>query len=395
MTRDFLRLALILVFATACLPAQGETKAQEKPQLGPRSFFPREYTREFFLDVDALMDTTLWDALERMVFSGTMRMQFRREFGFRLDDIKSVRTTGRYIAEKENSEAGARDVSVTVIQGKTVRLPPVRKPEEFAYLILKKEKYRGYDIVREAPTETSHGWEEGRLYVVPKPGCLVIGSEEMIKSVIAGKRRGGVISSRLMALTAMRKPLGYVAIGFPPPDDPRYLTEMAVDPNWLVESDPLEHLIARLSYDEKTEHISFKATLRFKTGKEGPKMLEESVKATIEGMKGMKGPNMYMLVKSYFDKVEWKRDGVDLHVSVVIKPNDMTGLFGGSGLVAYFMMLAPMRVMRGPVLAAPARAAPVLVEVKDVKKVDAKKKKPAKKSGTEKKAKAEKKEKRI
>jgi hypothetical protein len=135
-------------------------------------------------------------------------------------------------------------------------------------------------------------------------------------------------------------------------------------------------------------------------------MLEESVKATIEGMKGMKGPNIYTLVKSYFDKVEWKRDGVDLHVSMVIKPNDMTGLFGGSGLVAYFMMLAPMRAMPGPVLAAPMRAmpgpvlaAPVLVEVKEVKKVDAKKKKPAKKSGAEKKektaTKAEKKEKRI
>jgi len=252
----------------------------------------------------------------------------------------------------------------------------VRKPQQFASLELAKQKILGYDVVREAATKGFDRGEEAVLYLIPRPGCLVIGSEELIKTIINGKRRGGVIEPRLMALTAIRKPLGYLAVGFPAVDDPRYQEEVGIDPNWLDEDDPLEHVIARLSYDEKTEKISVEATLRFKTGKAGPKLLEESAKGAIEAFKEQK---IFPLIKTYFDKIQWRRDGVDLHISVTIHPNEMTGLFGGTGLVMYFLMAAPaVGLAPAPVLVAPAAAA--------AKKADKKKPaaKPTKKGVTEK-----------
>ena len=67
------------------------TRGQE-PELGPRSFFPPDYTGETYVDLEALRDTDLWDGLQRQMVVRMALAEFRRSYGFALDDVRQLRT---------------------------------------------------------------------------------------------------------------------------------------------------------------------------------------------------------------------------------------------------------------------------------------------------------------
>ena len=135
------------------LPAQTATKSK----LGQRSFFQSEYTTEYFIDVDALQDTDLWDVIERSVGSGIMFGMFRKEFGFRLRDIRKVRATG---ASSPDDQERSQPL-ITVIEGRGVCLPPIPKNAQNRWKKLDADQVAGYDVM----TEIADGMPT-KLYVV-------------------------------------------------------------------------------------------------------------------------------------------------------------------------------------------------------------------------------------
>lgn len=208
---SYFPLALFSAIGLLALDAPAQ-KAKERPELGPRSFFPGEYTKEYFVNVDGLQDTDLWDVVQRSVVSGVLFGKFRAEFGFRIEDIHSVRFAGKVIRDPRDASDPGREVTVTVLQGsKRLCLPSTAAVPGFRYLVRTEAQLAGFDLVNEAPDQLNSNWQVPRTYVLPRPGCLVIGDQELIHSVLQGKRRGGVISARLMALTAQRRPMAYMA----------------------------------------------------------------------------------------------------------------------------------------------------------------------------------------
>lgn len=65
--------------------------AQDQRTLGPRSFLPPDYVGEYYVNFDALLDTDVWDEIERSALAKIGFATFKREFGFRLDNLSELR----------------------------------------------------------------------------------------------------------------------------------------------------------------------------------------------------------------------------------------------------------------------------------------------------------------
>jgi len=288
----------------------GVSAQKQRRDLGPRSFFPSEYTSEYFIDLDALQDTDFWDCVERFRYSGMLFIQFRKEFGFRMQEIRTVRAGAKYLRDPNASEDKGREALVCVMEGSNkLCLPSVEAREGYHYLVRQADRVAGFDVVTEGPAESIEAAYAPQTFVIPRPGCLAFGDGEMIRSVLTGQRRGGVISSELMPLTAHPRPLAYLAMSVPSPDSPFYEQAVPFLTTWLTEQDPLQHFTVRLARGETAETFKIVLTMRFLTGKQGPDVLEESMQASLKAQKSMP---FYKMTKSLLDQIVWKRDGTDL-----------------------------------------------------------------------------------
>jgi len=285
--------------------------AQERPRdLGPRSFFPAEYTFEAYADLEAMRDTDLWDLVERSYLAKTAFSRFRKEWGFRIADIRSVRNAGKILADPGDPKGAGREAFVCVFQGSPrLCVPNPAARAGWQFLARTAERIGEFDVVREEPARATPAFPVPRLYLVPRPGCLVTGDDQLIRPVLLGQRRGGVISGELMALTAQRRPLAYVAGSVPLPGTAAFERFRPVDSEWLSEADPLRFYMIRLDYNEADETCKVVFTARFLHGTQGPRLFEDSVKAGLEPLRGTLG---YRVMKSYLDKVRWRSEGRDL-----------------------------------------------------------------------------------
>ncbi|MCB9868244.1 MAG: hypothetical protein H6836_04325 [Planctomycetes bacterium] len=293
--------------------------------LGPRTFDPPEYTGEYYLDLDALQDTRLWDSLERSVFSGVLFVQFRKAFGFRLQDVRRVRSVTAVV--RDNAQDEGRMVWVTTLQGgATIGLPDA-----------KQDGCRAAQIAGR-PVVLEEGVDVDRAYLLARPGCLVVAPKPWIEDVLQGRRRGGVIRGDLLPLVARRQPLAYLAMSLPKPDDPRYARDIPLEANWLTEEDPLRHVLLRLEIDPKTEEVRLIGMARFTNGKQGPELLESKCKNRMKVTEQQLANQPFgRTIKQMFERVVWKRSGVDLQIQVTLPRDDLITVLGGGGSIAWML----------------------------------------------------------
>ena len=325
-------------------------QATTPPKLG--SFFPKDYTHEFFIDVTRILDSDLGDELERSLLIKGYLAYLRKDVGISGLDLTSVRGGGAYSPRK-----GRSMVSILwELRGtKPFALPPVTKtqktyPARFAIKLAGRDAIQqGHDAKTGDPQRAY--FLRPKAYVIPDAKRMIFGDKELVQSVLTGKRRGGVPHPQLMALTAGKRPLAYLAGGLVRPDgsaDHNFPAE------WLVANDPPKQIMIRLHQNKTDEHIVVTGKVRFTNGKGGPAQFHKSLKAALENLRKKK--QMGPLVK-YLDRLTFAVDGADLNATLDAGTARETGK-----LVALVASVFPMMLMRDT----PAGGMAPVVNVKSV-----------------------------
>ncbi len=378
-------LAIPLLAACAALPAQNQPN---QPKLGPRSFFPREYTAEAYVNMAALVETDLWEEVERSLMVKPMLAAFRLQFGFRLCDLKELRMA--MVPKKmtyQGGHEGYRQQPVVVFQSpRKLRLPRPRK-REWAYNRRTKDEIAGHKVVQEGIDADETGWNQPFLWVLPKPGCLVYGDKELVEPVLNGDRRGGVPHPELMAFTAGRRPLAYLAMKLR--YDEKFMQNVAPFPfAWFTEDDKPTFIMLRINVDEKTQVSSVFLRLRFTDGSKGPGHFEEQLKASFKNLDTDRFLKRLPALKKFTKNLVFKKQGADLDISCDL--GDAKRAAELSALAQMLPMLWYTAIAIAPVPAASGRA--VLLEdveeeeeLEEAEEVKPKPKKQEGKKGVEKK----------
>jgi hypothetical protein len=283
--------------------------AQQNPKPDPihGSLFPQNYTQEFFFDVDALMDTDLWEAVERSIVIPPLFQKFRREFGFRITDMKSIQVGA--VREEIRNYSTMR--AVAVFRGtRPFQLPSLGKNRP-AWRARKKARIAGFPVVQEGGTAESGkpltGFGTAKLFVIPRPNVMVFGERSILEPILRKKARGGVPHPDLTAFTAGRRPLAYGAGKVPPWSKPDHAGPFKR--SWLTKADPMTFLMVRLHIDPKNEHTILSMTVRFTDGKTGPSKMKKGMLAAIaESAKDKR----FAVVKDVLTQIVFGVEGGDL-----------------------------------------------------------------------------------
>jgi len=308
-------LAILLLAAIAGLLAPNHAQNPNQPKLGPRSFFPKEYTGEVYVNMDALLDTDLWEEVERSLVAKPMFAMFRMHFGFRLTDLKEIRIG--MVPKKVTYPGGYetyRQQTVTVFTGPKEFALPKPKKQEWDHNRRTKEQIGGHKVVQEGIDADEDNWAQPMLWVVPKPGCLVYGDKKLMEPVLEGQRRGGVPHPELMAVTVGRRPLAYYAIKLQ--YDEKFLQNAAPFPfEWYTEDDKPTFMVLRMKVDEKTQTSWASLRIRFTNGSKGPARFEEDVKASFKKLDTDRMLKRMAFLKKFTKRLVFKKAGTDLEIS--------------------------------------------------------------------------------
>jgi hypothetical protein len=302
-------LAISLFAACAVLPAQNQQN------LGPRSFFPKEYTGEAYVNMAALVETDLWEEIERSLVSKPLLAAFLMQFGFRRTDLKDLRVG---MDTRKMTYSGGhetyRQQPVTVFQGQRKLSLPKPKKQEWDHNRRTKDEIGGHKVVQEGIDTDENNWSQPMLWVIPKPGCLVYGDKTLIQPVLEGERRGGVPHPELMAFTVGRRPLAYYAVKLE--HDEKYLRNAAPFPfGWYTADDKPTFMMLRMTVDEKTQISRAVLRLRFTDGSKGPDLFEAEVKASFKMLDTDRDLKRLAFLKKFTKKLVFKKQGADLEIS--------------------------------------------------------------------------------
>ncbi len=226
----------------------------------PRKFLPSDYDFEVFVDVDALLDTGLFDVLERS-FVRPLIESFARSHGFYLSDVHTYRSAQRRTVD----ENGWLDtVSVSVFEGsEKVGLSHVdleRLGNGF-----EARRLGGVDVVTDPGVKT---------LVSPRAGSLVEGDASVVDPTLLGKRIGGVPVPDLLALTAGPGDIAFVA-GMTQSEFERAGELSPIPSEWFDPADPPRAIMLRLSRDG--DGLRLEARVRFRDGNIGPARLQRNL----------------------------------------------------------------------------------------------------------------------
>ncbi len=303
-------LAIPLLTACVALPAQNQR------QLGPRSFFPREYTAEAYVNMAALVETDLWEEAERSLMAKAMLAAFRMQFGFRLSDLQELRMA--MVSKKMTYQGGHesyRQQPVVVFQSqRKLRLPKPRK-REWDHNRRTKDEIGGHNVVQEGiDDDDENSWFQPMLWVVPKPGCLVYGDKKLIQPVLEGQRRGGVPHPELMAFSVGRRPLAYLAMKLR--YDEVFMRNTAPFPfDWYTEDDKPTFIMLRMNVDDGTQASSVSLRVRFTDGSKGPDLFEEQLRASFKKLDTDRVLKRMPFLKKFTKTLVFKKKDTDLEIS--------------------------------------------------------------------------------
>lgn len=302
--------ALILCTVLPCQVQGGP--GNQQPKLGPRSFFPKEYVGEAYVNMRALKETDLWEELERNLIAGPMMMAFRMEFGFRFRDLDELRCA--MLPRKIEGEGyrSVRTDMVTVFQSSRELGLPGKRKQEWDGNRRTGKKVGGFDVVQEGPDQNDpNSWRRPMLFVVPRPKCLVHGHKHLVEPVLTGGRRGGVPHPELMAFTAGKRPLAYIAQKLS--HDRELLQNMAPFPfEWYTADDAPRFLMLRLDIDGESQEASAVLTIRFTDGKRGPKLFEDSFKESFKKLDTDPYLKRIQQLKTLAKQLKFETKGTDL-----------------------------------------------------------------------------------
>jgi hypothetical protein len=281
-----LRLAALLLIVPA-LDAQDALK--------PRAFLPADYRSEVVVDLSALRETELLDALVRSPF-GMLLDSFEEEFGFAMDDVDRIHGVLVFPDEPRQDP----DQVWTFTGAGAVGLPPeveeARVTEEVDGRTIRVEK--GPFLAKET------------VYYSPEGGALVFGSGPLVRGVLDGTRKGGVPSPDLLSLTAAPGALAYVAFGLTDAmraEMPPFMTD------WNVEQDPVQYMLLRLRQvpTDDEPRILLEAVVRCSGGEAGPAHIEAKAK---QGLEELQAHPRLGALKRYWSAAEVERRDPDVTV---------------------------------------------------------------------------------
>ncbi len=304
-------LAIPILLAAAAVPAQDPARVQ----LGPRSFFPEEYTGELYVNMDALLETDLWEEVERSLVSKPMLAAFRRNFGFRLTDLEEIRIG--MVPKKVTYPGGYetyRQLAVTVfLGGRDLALPKPRK-REWDHNRRTNNQIGGLNVVQEGMDTEERHWSQPMLWVMPKPGCLVYGDKRLVEPVLKGERRGGVPHPELMAVTVGRRPLAYYAVRLQ--YDKQFLQNAVPFPfEWYTEDDKPTFLTLRINLGAKSQASTATMRIRFTDGSKGPDLFEKETRASFKKLDTDRFFKRMAFLKKFTKRLTFKKTGADLEIS--------------------------------------------------------------------------------
>ncbi|HLQ38633.1 MAG TPA: hypothetical protein VK348_12570 [Planctomycetota bacterium] len=314
--------------------------AQQK--LEARTFVPKDYRCEVFVDFTAVKDNGMYDGFRQSLLQPVFGIG-ERVLGVELAELARIRA----YPELPSDDAGPqRHGGVAIYEGSDkIVLPPADQMEGY-----KQEKVGDLVLLVQ---DQDWNREDPDLFVSPKPGLLVYATRHLVQPLLDGKATPGVPSGEFLTLTAGRGNLAYVVMALSKrmlANGPSELSEL----QWSEDDQP-QFLLLRLRQDRAAEGddmtVVAEAVLRHRTGKDGPAMVEGKLR---EALAWLKQHPRFGAMKKWWNKVELKVDGRDLQVRLPLgKPRDATG--------ALVTMLAPMLMVARGGFEAPAQA--VQIEV--------------------------------
>lgn len=181
------------------------TNAVSAQDVTARSFLPRDYTFELRADMVGLVDSGIWDVVERSMIRLAL-VAFREEYGFDIADLDRVRFAQRVDPQPgRRTDLPPRYVQVWILEGSD-RVGTERLPEEVrersgattAGGVTVFELPYGAEVASPAPGLFVHARTIGMSYASddeePQPG--------LVTRTLRGERRGGAPVPELVPLTA-------------------------------------------------------------------------------------------------------------------------------------------------------------------------------------------------
>jgi hypothetical protein len=300
------RVLVALLLAAAPVPAQ----------VSLHGFAPTDHTTEFRVDMAALVDTELWDLVERSP-ARMLLAQFRKQFGFDLADLDRVRLSQSVEPAPDGAPAW-RVVrhQVWVLEG-GARVGLDGMSAEFLAGYPRIERVGGLEL------RSDDG--SGQELVAPAPGALVLSQKSdftamiegrdpgpgPVRQLLTGERKGGVPVPDLMALTASPHALLLIAAvpGAGTSLDPSSMQPFPEE--WFVADDlPEGFRLQLVRPKDAPERFRFEILVRFAAG-DGA-----GLKTMIEGFEASRlawaeDPRLKPLAVA-LAPVQTRREGADL-----------------------------------------------------------------------------------
>jgi hypothetical protein len=222
-------------------------------------FLPRDYDLAAFVDVDALLESGLYDMLERSMMRPLME-SFARVHGFYLSELEAFHWAQRTVVDEDGWPDG---VSVMVFEGsEKVGLAGV-DPDQTGYAF-EATGIGGHAVLTDAGVET---------WVSPKPGSLVVGDARVVDATLRGEHHGGVPVPDLLALTARPGTIAYFG-GMLPEDVVDAGSMEPIPAGWLEPEDPPHAVLLRIERGDASDaapmRLSFR--IRFRNGEGGAEL---------------------------------------------------------------------------------------------------------------------------
>lgn len=257
-------------WTVAVLLAAGAIPAQR--QLTARSFLPPDYNGEVRVEMARIVDSGMWDAVERSVFR-LILAEFRSRMGFDLADLDSVRFATRMIRHEDGTSERR---GAWILEG-TERVGVARMPDDRRARFAE-ESIDGIRYLTDG---------RGNELISPRPGLLVVGQGDLVSAILRDDVRPGVPVPELQSLTAAPHTLALAAAIFPPPELRRPYDLSPFPADWFTDDDPPLALRIRLATDADQGNVFLEMLVRFENGERGPARLEAELRGLPESLVAM------------------------------------------------------------------------------------------------------------